>query len=127
MGRPVVLVTAAALLLFVATASAARISGTARSDFLRGGPGADRIDGRGGNDRVKVDGGGRDSVRCGPGRYDVVNADLADPVAADCETVARVVARDPYRAPAQHSTVAEPDTFAQGRTIVAAFQLGRFR
>jgi hypothetical protein len=127
MGRPVVLVTAAALLLFVATASAARITGTPRSDFLRGGPRADRIDGRGGNDRIKVDGGGRDTVRCGPGRYDLVNADLADRVAGDCETVARVVARDPYRAPAQHSTIAEPDTFARGRTIVTAFQLGRFR
>ena len=127
MGRPVLLVTAAALLLLVATASAARITGTARSDFLRGGPGADRIDGRGGNDRIKVDGGGRDSVRCGPGRYDLVNADLADRVAGDCETVARVVARDPYRAPAQHATIAEPDTFARGRTVVAAFQLGRFR
>ncbi len=127
MGRPVVLVTAAALLLFTAGASAARITGTPRSDFLLGGPRADRIDGRGGNDRIKVDGGGRDTVRCGPGRYDLVNADLADRVASDCETVARVVASDPYRAPAQHSTIAEPDTFARGRTTVAAFQLGRFR
>jgi hypothetical protein len=126
MGRPVVLVTAAAL-LFVATASAARITGTARSDFLRGGPRADVVNGRGGSDRIKVDGGGRDSVRCGPGRYDIVNADLADRVAGDCETVARVIARDPYRAPAQHATIAEPDTFAWGNTIVAAFQLGRFR
>ena len=127
MGRPVVLVTAAALLLFTAVASAARISGTPRSDFLRGGPRADRIDGRGGNDRIGVVGGGRDTVRCGPGRYDLVNADLSDRVAADCETFARVIARDPYRAPAQHATIAEPDTLARGRTIVAAFQLGRFR
>jgi hypothetical protein len=127
MGRPVVLVTAAALLLFTATAGAARINGTSRSDFLRGGPSADRMDGRGGNDRIKVDGGGRDTVRCGPGRFDLVNADLADRVAADCETVARVIARDRYRAPAQHSTTAEPDSLSWGRTVVAAFQSGRFR
>jgi hypothetical protein len=127
MGRPVVLVTAAALLLFVGVASAARIAGTNRADLLLGTPRADVLDGRRGSDRIKVDGGGRDAVRCGPGRYDVVNADLRDRVAADCETVARVIARDPYRSPAQHATIAEPDTFAQGNTIVAAFQSGRFR
>jgi hypothetical protein len=127
MGRPVVLVTAAALLLFVGGAGAARIAGTKRADLLLGTPRADRLDGRGGSDRIKVDGGGRDTVRCGSGRYDVVNADLADRVARDCETVARVVARDPYRAPAQHATIAEPDTFARDNTVVAAFQLGRFR
>jgi BNR repeat-like domain len=127
MGRPVFLVTAAALLLLVGTASAARISGTQRADLLLGTPRADVLHGRGGSDRIKVDGGGRDTVRCGPGRYDLVNADLADRVASDCETVARVIARDPYRAPAQHATIAEPDTLARGRTIVAAFQLGRFR
>jgi hypothetical protein len=126
MGRPVVLVTAAALLLFVATAGAARITGTPRSDFLRGGPASDRIDGRGGSDRIKVDGGRRDTVRCGPGRYDLVNGDLADRIAGDCETVARVIARDPYRAPAQHATIAEPDSLAWGNTVVAAFQSGRF-
>jgi hypothetical protein len=127
MGRPVVLVTAAALLLFVGTASAARITGTVRADFLRGGPRADTLNARGGSDRIKIDGGGRDAVRCGPGRYDLVNADLSDRVAADCETVGRVIARDPFRTPAQHATIAEPDTFAWGNTIVAAFQLGRFR
>ena len=127
MGRPVVLVTAAALLLFVATAGAARITGTTRADFLRGGPAADRIEGRGGNDRIKVDAGGRDTVRCGSGRFDLVNADLSDRVAADCETVARVIARDPYRAPAQHPTIAEPDSFSWKEMVVVAFQSGRFR
>jgi hypothetical protein len=127
MGRPVVLVTAAALLLFVGAASGARITGTKRADLLLGTPRADVLYGRGGSDRIKVDGGGRDTVRCGSGRYDVVTADLGDRVARDCETVARVIARDPYRAPAQHATIAEPDTFARGNTVVAAFQLGRFR
>ncbi|MBA2360953.1 MAG: exo-alpha-sialidase [Actinobacteria bacterium] len=127
MGRPVILVTAAALLLFVGAAGAARVTGTPRADFLRGGPRADVLDGRGGSDRIKVEGGGRDRVQCGKGSYDLVNADLSDRVAGDCETVARVVARDPYRTPAQHATIAEPDSFAWGNTVVTAFQSGRFR
>jgi hypothetical protein len=120
-------VAALALVLSAGTAGAAAIEGTSRADFLRGGPRADRIDGRGGSDRIKVDGGGQDRVRCGRGRFDVVNADLADRVASDCETVARVVARDGYREPAQHATIAEPDTFSSGNVVVAAYQAGRFR
>jgi hypothetical protein len=120
-------VAALTLALFAGTAGAAAIHGTNRTDFLRGGPRSDRIDGRGGNDRIKVDGGRRDRVRCGPGRFDVVNADLADVVATDCETIARVVARDRYEQPAQHATIAEPDTFSAGNVVVVAFQAGRFR
>ena len=67
MGRRVVLVTAAALFLFVSVAGAAVIDGTKRGGALRGGPRADRIDAKAGNDRIKVDGGGRDTVR-GAGR-----------------------------------------------------------
>jgi RTX calcium-binding nonapeptide repeat (4 copies) len=126
MGRRLVLVSAAALLLFTAVGSAAVITGTQGADFLRGGPRADRINGRAGNDRIKVDGGRRDLVRCGRGR-DLVNADASDRVARDCETVVRVIARDRYSAPAQHASIAEPDSFAWGNTIVAAFQSGRFR
>src|SRR3954467_15977420 len=126
MGRRFVLVVAAALLLFAAAGSAAVIRGTPRADLLRGGPRSDRIDGKGGNDRIKVDGGRRDTVRCGPG-IDLVNADAADRVGRDCELVARVIARDPYTAPAQHNTIAEPDNLAWGNTVVAAFQVGRFR
>jgi hypothetical protein len=125
MGRRVVLVVATALLLFSGVAGAAAIKGTKRADFLLGGPRADRIDARGGNDRIKVDGGGRDTVRCGPG-VDLVNADAADRLLG-CETVARVIARDRYTAPAQHSSIAEPDSFAWGETVVAAFQVGRFQ
>ena len=118
---------ALAFALAAGTAGAAAIKGTNRVDFLRGTPRADRIDGRAGSDRIKVDGGGRDTVRCGPGRYDVVNADHVDRVARDCETVARVVARDSYRAPAQHATIAEPDTLSWGNVVVTAYQSGRFR
>src|SRR5688572_27803431 len=126
MGRRVVLVAAEALLLFVGVADGAVIRGTNRGDFLRGGPRIDRIDARGGNDRIKVDGGRRDTVRCGRGA-DLVNADATDRVARDCETVVRVIARDRYSAPAQHSSIAEPDSLAWGNTVVAAFQSGRFR
>jgi hypothetical protein len=126
MGRRVVLVSAAALSLSVSVAGAAVINGTKRGEFLRGGPRADRIDARGGNDRIKVDGGARDVVRCGRG-VDLVNADAVDRIARDCETVVRVIARDRYTAPAQHSTIAEPDSFAWRNTIVAAYQSGRFR
>jgi hypothetical protein len=118
---------ALAFALVAGTAGAASITGTNRADFLRGGPRADLIQGRGGNDRIKVDGGRLDTVRCGRGRDDIVNGDLGDRVAADCETVARVIARDAYRAPAQHATIAEPDTLSRGNVVVVAYQSGRFR
>ena len=126
MGRALGLVCLA-LAFAAGTAGAAVITGTDRVDFLRGGPRADRIDARGASDRIKIDGGGRDTVRCGRGRRDLVNADLGDRVAPDCETVARVVARDAQQGPAQHATIAEPDTFSWGNVIVAAYQAGRFR
>lgn len=126
MGRRVVLVSAAALVLFTGVANAAAIKGTKRADFLRGGPRADRVDARAGSDRIKVDGGGPDTVRCGAGRADLVNADPTDRIARDCETVARVIARDPYLSPAQHATVVEPDSFSWGATVVSAYQVGRF-
>ena len=64
-------------------------------------------------------------MRCGPGA-DVVNADLTDSVASDCELVGRRLSRDPYTtADAQHETEVEPDSFTFGRTTVAAFQVGR--
>ena len=57
MGRRVVLVVAAALLLFSNVAGAAVIKGTKRSDFLRGGARPDRIDAKAGNDRIRGFGG----------------------------------------------------------------------
>ncbi len=69
--------------------------------------------------------GSRDSARCGAGT-DVVNADLIDTVARDCEIVGRRLSRDPYAsADAQHETEVEPDSFTFGRTTVATFQVGR--
>jgi hypothetical protein len=102
------------------------IRGSKRADLLLGGPRPDRIDAGRGNDRIKVDGGGRDTISCGRGT-DLVNADAFDVVARDCERIARVIARDPYPRPAQHSTIAEPDSYSFGTTVVVAYQAGRFR
>jgi BNR/Asp-box repeat len=118
------LLAAAALSGGTATADVVRapvrggtIAGTPRADVLVGGRGADAI---------QAAFGGVDRVRCAAGR-DVVNADLADRVAADCEVVARRLSVDPSTNPAsQHETAVEPDSFSWGSTVVAAYQLGRF-
>jgi hypothetical protein len=95
-------------------------------DFLQGGAGRDTHDGGPGNDLIAASyDASRDVVRCGPG-LDVVNADLPDTVAGDCEVVGRRLSRDPYRNDgAQHETEVEPDSFTFGRTTVATFQVGR--
>src|SRR3954453_7065700 len=96
-------------LVVVGTAAAATIRGTARADRIQA------VDGR------------RQTIVCGRA-LDVVNADLADRVAADCETVARRIARDTTAiAGAQHASILEPDAGVFGNTIVAAFQTGRVR
>ena len=141
------------LLLAVAAAGARSVTGTPRSDrlvgtpradlirglggndallggsgadFLQGGPGRDTHDAGPGNDLIASSyDGARDVVRCGTG-LDVVNADLPDTVASDCELVGRRLSRDPYRSDgAQHETEVEPDSFTFGRTTVATFQVGR--
>lgn len=101
------------------------VAGTG-TDFLHGGPGRDLLDAGPGNDRVVAQyDGGRDRILCGPG-LDIVNADLLDGVAADCELVGRRLSRDPYTNPeSQHETQVEPDSFTVGRTTVVTFQVGR--
>ena len=103
-----------------------RLVGAAGTDFLNGGPGSDTVDAGPGADRIAVQyDGERDSVRCGSGA-DVVNADLVDRVAADCELVGRRLSRDPYTGDeAQHESEVEPDSLTFGRTTVATFQVGR--
>jgi hypothetical protein len=103
-----------------------RLVGTARADVIVARGGADRVLARGGNDRIAVQyDGARDTVACGPGR-DVVNADGADVVAADCEVASRRLSHDIHAtADAQHETQVEPDSFTWGRTTVAVFQTGR--
>jgi hypothetical protein len=100
--------------------------GRGGADFLLGGTGRDRLDAGPGNDLVESSyDGSRDTARCGPGT-DVVNADLADGVARDCELVGRRLSRDPYSdADSQHETEVEPDSFTFGSTTVATFQVGR--
>jgi len=103
-----------------------RILGAAGDDLLVGGPGRDSVDAGKGNDRVSIEyDGARDSARCGAG-VDVVNADLLDTVARDCELVGRRLSRDPYTNPdSQHESEVEPDSFTFGNTTVATFQVGR--
>lgn len=103
-----------------------RLFGLAGDDVLVGGAGRDVLDGGSGRDRLAAQyDGARDTVRCGPGR-DLVNADLLDRVAADCELVGRRLSRDPYTGPeARHETEVEPDSLTVGQTTVATFQVGR--
>jgi RTX calcium-binding nonapeptide repeat (4 copies) len=144
---------ALAAIAALGVARAAELTGTERADRLIGTRSADTIRGRGGNDRVEGRAGGdvlhggagrdsivgesgpdrialhadaaRDTASCGPG-IDIVNADLNDAVAADCEVVARQLSRDPFDTFAQHETQVEPDSVAFGSTIVTVFQSGRF-
>jgi hypothetical protein len=97
-----------AALTLIGTAAAATIRGTARGD------------------RINAVNGSRQTVVCGRG-VDVVNADLVDVVRTDCETIARRVARDTTAVSgAQHGSIAEPDSFSFGSTVVTTFQVGRF-
>ena len=100
--------------------------GRSGADYLNGGSGPDTMAGGPGADLVLAAyDGSRDTVACGAG-VDVVNADLVDAVAPDCELVGRRLSRDPYRNDgAQHESEVEPDSFTSGRTTVAAFQVGR--
>ncbi len=118
---------AVAALILAAPAQATRIVGTARGDLLHGTARADTVLGRAGNDRIDVAGGGRDTVACGPGR-DLVTADQTDRLGRDCETVVRRISVDVSSGGgAAHATEVEPDSFAWGSTVVADFQVGRFR
>jgi hypothetical protein len=103
-----------------------RLFGLAGTDFLHGGPGRDLLDGGAGNDRIAAQyDGSRDRIVCGGGP-DVVNADLLDAVASDCELVSRRLSRDPYTTQdGQHETQVEPDSLTVGSTTVATFQVGR--
>jgi hypothetical protein len=84
------------------------------------------VRGTAGPDAIAVDNGVRDSVTCGPG-IDVLTADRTDVVASDCEYVSRRLSRDPYHnSGSAHETEVEPDSYSFGRTVVAAFQVGRF-
>src|SRR5215216_8040199 len=87
------------------------LEGRGGDDLLDGGPGRDRLSGGAGADSFTASGDGRmDTVRCGGG-LDVVNADLADPVAADCDVVSRQLSRDLDRiSEANHETQVEPDS-----------------
>ena len=103
-----------------------QLLGRGGADFLQGGPGRDTVDAGAGSDLVAVSyDGARDTARCGSG-LDVVNADLTDAVARDCELVGRRLSRDPYRSTdAQHETEVEPDSFTFGRTRSEERRVGK--
>jgi hypothetical protein len=112
-------------LVVAAPATAATIKGTPRGELIVGTPAPDRIVAGAGNDFVQAAFGGVDTVDCGAGN-DVVTADASDKIAANCEIVSRRLSVDPYsNVDSQHETAVEPDSFAFGSTVVAAFQLGR--
>jgi hypothetical protein len=100
--------------------------GLAGNDVLRGGPGRDRLVGGPGDDAIAANGDdSRDTISCGSGT-DVVNADLGDSVAADCDVLSRQISTDTLTGgDGQHATEVEPDSFAFGGTMVTVFQVGR--
>ncbi len=104
------------------------LRGLGGPDLIDGGPGRDLIRGGDGTDFIVGEGdAARDDIACGAGA-DTVSADLSDAVAVDCETVSRELSHDPFGDfEYQHQTEAEPDSFANGSTIVAVFQVGRAR
>jgi BNR repeat-like domain len=112
-------------LLAASTATAATIRGTTRAEMLSGTPVADRVLAGAGADRIQVAFGANDRVDCGRG-LDVVSADIGDRVGPSCEIVSRRISFDPYtNSDSQHESAVEPDSFAWGGTVVAAFQVGR--
>jgi ABC-2 type transport system ATP-binding protein len=64
-----------------------RLGGGAGEDLLKGGKGSDRMSGGKSADELRARGGGRDRVRCGPGR-DLAKVDRSDRVRG-CERVRR--------------------------------------
>ncbi|HET9937241.1 MAG TPA: hypothetical protein VFQ28_00495 [Gaiella sp.] len=94
--------TVSVALAVASSASAGSIVGTPGADVLRGTPRADVILGKAGDDRlfglggndVLTGGPGTDRFVCGAGR-DVVNAQVGETVARDCEVVRRAAAPPP--------------------------------
>jgi hypothetical protein len=122
----VLLAAGSVTLILAAPSSAGRIVGTQGPDLVLGTTRADRVSARAGADRIDVAGGRRDTVACGAGA-DIVAADGVDRIARDCERVSRRISNDPLSGGgAQHASEAEPDSFAWGGKVVAAFQVGRF-
>ena len=115
-----------AALALASPAAAAVIRAAPAGGLLLGTPKGDTIAGGRGVDLIQAAFGGTDRVTCGRGT-DLVAADQADQVSADCEVVARRISVDTSTNPnSQHETAVEPDSFSWGSTVVAAFQLGRY-
>ena len=116
----------ALVLVLAAPAGAATVHAPKQGGLVLGTPAPDRLVGGPGNDFIQAAWGGVDHVDCGEG-FNVVAADLADTVAADCQVVSRRLSVDTSTNPAgQHETAVEPADAAFGTTVVAAYQVGRF-
>ena len=92
------------------------LDGLGGNDLLRGGPGRDTLVAGPGNDAVAANGdAARDTIACGAGR-DIVNADLGDSVAKDCEVTSRQISTDVLSGGGgQHATEVEPTASRSGR------------
>jgi len=104
------------------------LEGRRGGDLLNGGTGRDTVFAGTGADRIAAAfDGSVDRIDCGLGR-DVATAELFDKVAANCEVVSRQLSRDRFRGlGAQEGTEVEPDSFSNGKVVVATFQIGRFK
>jgi hypothetical protein len=93
--------------------------GGPRADLLLGGSGADSLSGGGGRDVVEATDGAADRVTCGRG-LDLVDGDVADMLAGDCENYTKVP--DPNgTAPVLQLAIASRSR----RAVVARIRTGR--
>ena len=65
------------------------IDGDDGNDVITGGSGSDNISGNDGNDKIYARDGVKDTITCGNGPMDTVDADKIDVIAKDCENVTR--------------------------------------
>jgi Ca2+-binding RTX toxin-like protein len=103
-----------------------RMSGSGGADVLDGGPGADAFDGGAGDDRLLSADGLAEKLTCGDGT-DRVDADTADDVAADCESVSRSSVAPPPDADATGSDTVAPVVRAGASTLQRLTRSGRVR
>jgi Thrombospondin type 3 repeat/RTX calcium-binding nonapeptide repeat (4 copies) len=103
-----------------------RVTGGEAGDEIDGGTGSDTIDGGAGDDRIAAADGVVDDVRCGPGN-DSVDADGADTVAADCETVVRDDVPVPPAQPGAEDVPGPPGLAVGAAVLQPASQGGAVR
>ena len=103
-----------------------RLSGAAGADALDGGAGVDVLDGGEGDDRLNSADGLGETVSCGTGA-DNVQADAADEVAGDCESVVRSAVVPPPDAESTGADTTAPIVRAGASTLQRLTRSGRVR